>query len=118
MLAPFALVARAALKGFVVFVSPMTCGGAVRAEMFNSFVVTPIGVSDAAVAIDRGIGLGGSSAGEEEKATENRGRSHGFSRKRAEQLKSHSSLPDGGPDWFRAAPCRIKHPFGRNVARQ
>jgi hypothetical protein len=83
--------------------------------MFNGFVVTPIGVSDAAVAIDRGIGLGGSSAGEEEKATENRGRSHGLSRKKAEQVKSHSSLP-GGPDWFRAAPCRIKHLFGRNVA--
>ena len=97
MLAPFALVARAALKGFVVFVSPMTCGGAVRAEMFNSFVVTPIGVSDAAVAIDRGIGLGGSSAGEEEKATENRGRSHGFSRKRAEQPEVASQPPGRRP---------------------
>jgi len=83
MLAPFALVARAALKGFVVFVGPMTCGGAVWAEMFNGFVVTPIGVSDAAVAIGRGIGFGGSSAGEEEKATENRGHRHGLRRKKS-----------------------------------
>ena len=118
MCAPFALVAGAARKGFVLFVSPMARGGAIRAEMFNGFVITPIAVGDAAVAVGPVIGLGGSNSGEEEKATENRGRSHRFTRKRAEQVESHSSLPERGPDRFRAAPCRIKHLFGRNVARQ
>ena len=96
-LAPLVLVAGAALEGFVVFVSPMTRSGAIGAEMFNGFVVAPIGVSDATVAIAPGVGFGGRSHGEEEKTTERHGRGYCLTRKRREQLKSHSSLQERGP---------------------
>jgi len=69
--AMFTLVAGATLESFVAFVCPMTRRRAVRAGMFNGFVVAPISVSDATVAIIPSVGLGGCDAGEEQKATEN-----------------------------------------------
>ena len=76
--AMFTFVAAATLKSFAVFVCPMTRRRAVRAEMFNGFVVAPIGVSDATVAIIPSVGLGGCDAGAEQKATESHCRGYGL----------------------------------------
>ena len=116
MLPPLVLVARAALEGFVVLMSPMTRRRTVRTEMFDGFMVAPVGVGGAAIAIIPGMGFGGCNSSEQEKPTESHGCEHGLAENRREPVKSHRASRSAARAGFGMTSCGIKHLFGGNVA--
>jgi len=75
------------LVGFVAFVGPVARIAAVRAETFDRFVITPVGVGGATVAVVPVVRLGAGRAREEQEPTEGGVSQDSFAENGVEQVR-------------------------------